>query len=135
MPRITFGVFIVLHGLVHLLYFGQSQRFFELQPGLVWPDGSWAFAKLLGDEVTRLLASASCVLAAIGFVAGGAGILARQAWWRLPVVSSAAFFTVMLILLWDGQMQRLSDKGVFGVLINVAILVAVLILRWPSLGF
>jgi hypothetical protein len=135
MVRIIVGVFILLHGLVHLLYFGQSQRLFELQPGLVWPDGSWAFSKLLGDETTRLLASASCVLAAIGFVAGGVGILARQSWWRLPVVSSAAFFAVMLILLWDGQMQRLSDKGAFGVLIDVTILVAVLILRWPDFGF
>ena len=135
MARIVVGVFIVLHGLVHLLYFGQSRRLFELQPGLVWPDGSWAFSKLLGDERTRLLASASCVLAAIGFVAGGAGILAGQAWWRPPVVGSAAFSGFMLILLWDGQMHRLADKGAFGVLINGAILVAVLILRWPAFEF
>jgi hypothetical protein len=132
MAKIIVGVFIVLHGLVHLLYFGQSQRLFELQPGLLWPDGSWAFAKLLGDETTRLLASASCVLAAIGFVAGGVGILAGQTWWRSPVVGSAAFFTVMLVLLWNGQLQRLHDQGAIGVLINVAILVAVLILRWPD---
>jgi hypothetical protein len=135
MLRIIIGVFIVLHGLVHLLYFGQSWRLFELQPGMVWPDGSWAFSKLLGDERTRLLASASCVLAAIGFVAGGAGILAGQTWWHPLVVGSAAFFGFMLILLWDGQMQRLADKGAFGVLINVAILVAVLILRWPDFEF
>lgn len=132
MLRFIVGVFFVLHGLVHSLYFGQSWRLFELQPGLVWPDGSWAFSKLLGDETTRLLASTSCVLAAVGFVAGGAGIIAGQAWWRFPVVGSAAFFAVMLILLWDGQMQRLDDKGAVGVLINVAILVAVLILRWPD---
>lgn len=43
MLRIIVGVFIVLHGLVRLLYFGQSQRFFKLKPGLVWPDGSWGF--------------------------------------------------------------------------------------------
>ena len=135
MIRIILGVFIVLHGLVYLLYLGQSQRLFELQPGLVWPDGSWAFSRLLGDERTRLLASASCVLAAIGFVAGGAGILAGQAWWRSPVVGSAAVSGFMLILLWDGQMQRLPDKGAFGVLINGAILVAVLVLRWPAFGF
>jgi hypothetical protein len=135
MLRIIFGVFMVLHGLVHLLYFGQSQRFFELQPGLVWPDGSWAFSVLLGDERTRLMASASCVLAAIGFVAGGVGILAGQAWWRSPVVASAAFFTVMLILLWNGQMQRLHDQGAIGVLINIVILAAVLVLRWPDFGF
>jgi hypothetical protein len=35
MSRIIFGVFIVLHGLVHLLYFGQSARYFELQPEMV----------------------------------------------------------------------------------------------------
>jgi len=135
MGRIIVGVFIVLHGLVHLLYFGQSHRHFELQPGLVWPDGSWAFSKLLGDERTRWLASVSCALAAIGFVAGGAGILAGQAWWRPPVVGSAAFSGFMLILLWDGQMHRLDDKGAFGVLINVSILVAVLILGWPDFEF
>ena len=135
MVRIIVGVFIVLHGLVHLLYFGQSQGLFELQPGLVWPDGSWAFSKLLGDERTRLLASVSCVLAAIGFVAGGAGILAGQAWWRLLVVGSAAFSGFMLILLWNGQMQKLGEKGAFGVLINGAILIAVLILGWPDFEF
>jgi uncharacterized membrane protein YphA (DoxX/SURF4 family) len=135
MIRIVFGIFIVLHGLVHLLYFGQSARYFELQPGMVWPDGSWAFSRLLGDETTRLLASVACVLAAIGFVAGGAGILAGRAWWRPSVVGSAAFFSVVLILLWDGQVHRLDDKGAIGLLINLAILFAVLILRWPDFGF
>ena len=135
MVRIIVGVFIVLHGLVHLLYFGQSHRHFELQPGLVWPDGSWAFSKLLGDEATRLLASISCVLAAIGFIAGGIGILVRQAWWRPVVVGSAVFSAVIIVLFWDGVVQNLDDKGGIGLLINLAILVALLILRWPSPGF
>jgi len=135
MFRIIFGVFIVLHGLVHLLYFGQSRRLFELQPGMVWPDGSWAFSKLLGDEATRLLASISCVLAAIGFVAGGIGILVSQAWWRSVVVGSAAFSAVIIILFWDGKVQKLADKGGIALLINLAILAALLVLRWPHLGF
>jgi len=59
MIRILFGVFLVLHGLVHLLYYGQSARHFELQPGMVWPDGSWAFSRLLGDELVRSLAGVS----------------------------------------------------------------------------
>ena len=135
MFRIIFGVFIVLHGLVHLLYFGQSRRLFELQPGMVWPDGSWAFSRLLGDEATRLLASISYVLAAIGFVAGGTGILISQAWWRPVVVGSAVFSAVIIVLFWDGVVQNLDDKGLIGLLINLAILVALLVLRWPSLGF
>ena len=135
MLRFIVGVFMVLHGLVHLLYFAHSQRLIELRPEMVWPEGSWAFSKLLGDEATRLLASISYVLAAIGFVAGGTGILLRQDWWRPVVVGSAAFSAGIIILFWDGAMQMLDDKGGIGLLINLAILVALLILRWPSLGF
>jgi hypothetical protein len=133
--RFVFGIFIVLHGLVHLLYFGQSQRLFELRPGMIWPDGSWAFSRLLGDEETRILASISYALAAIGFVAGGTGILVRQTWWRPVVVVSAAFSAVIIILFWDGELQKLDDKGGIALLINIAILVALLVLRWPHLGF
>ena len=135
MLRFIIGVFIVLHGLVHLLYFGQSWRLFELQPGMVWPEGSWAFSKFLGDKATRLLASICCVLAAIGFMAGGIGILLMQPWWRPVVVGSAAISAIIFILFWDGKIQKLHDKGAIGLLINIAILVAVLILRWPNFEF
>ena len=130
-----FGVFIVLHGLVHLLYYGHSTRRFELKPGMVWPDGSWAFSRLLGDEATRNLASIALILAAIGFVAGGVGVSPSQAWWRSAVVGAAAFSSVVYILFWNGGMQNLDGQGAIGLLINLAILVAVLVLRWPDLGF
>lgn len=135
MLRVIVAIFMVLHGLVHLLYVGQSQRLFELQPGMVWPDGSWAFSRLLGEEGTRVVASACCVLAAIGFVAGGAGLLLKQTWWRPVVVGAAAVSVAMLLGLWDGQMQRLADQGAIAILINVAILALLLVLRWPDFGF
>jgi hypothetical protein len=135
MVRIVFGIFIVLHGLVHLLYLGQSGRYFELQPGMVWPDGSWALSRFLGDEAARKMASILLVLAAIGFVAGGAGVLVKQAWWRPVVVSVTALSAVVYILFWDGALQNLDDKGGIGILINVAILTAVLVFRWPNFEF
>jgi hypothetical protein len=131
--RFIVGVFILLHGLVHLLYFGQGWRLFELQPGMVWPKGSWAFSRLLGAEATRLLASIACLVAAIGFVAGGAGILAKQAWWRPVMVGAAAFSAAIFVLFWNGKLQRLDNQGAIAILINVAILVAVLVLHWPDL--
>ncbi len=131
MWRFVFGAFITLHGLVHLLYFGQSRRIFEL-PGLAWPDGSWPFSKLLGVEATRLLASTLLVLATLGFVAGGAGVLLGQAWWRPLVVGSAALSGVIFAVFWDGVLQKLPDKGAIALLINLAILVAVLIVGWPA---
>jgi hypothetical protein len=135
MLRFILGVFIVLHGLVHLLYFGQSRRLFELRPGMTWPDGSWAFAKLLGVGGTRSLASIACALAAVAFVAGGAGILVTQAWWRPVVVGAVAFSSILFVLFWDGKPHQLPDQGAIAILINIAILVAVLILRWPEFGF
>ncbi len=127
--HIASSIFFVLHGLVHLLYFGQSARYFELQPGMVWPDGAWAFSAFAGGKTIRRLASVLLVLAAIGFAAGGAGVLIQQTWWRPVVVSAAAFSTVIYILLWDGKLQKLHDKGGVGILINTAIMVVLLIFQ------
>jgi uncharacterized membrane protein YphA (DoxX/SURF4 family) len=135
MIRILFGVFFVLHGLVHLLYFGQSARYFELQPGMLWPDGSWAFSRFLGNATTRNLAGILLILAAVGFVAGGAGIFLKQAWWRPAVVTVAAFSVVIYLLFWDGGLQYLDNKGGVGILINLAILSAVLLFQWPDFDF
>lgn len=131
MFKILFALFLVLHGLVHLLYLGQSRRIFELQPGMIWPDGSWAFSRFLTDETTRALAAVVLLLAAIGFVAGGARIFAGQAWWRSLVVGAATLSALIYLILWDGGLQDLNDKGAVGLLINAAILIAVLIFQWP----
>ncbi|HLO13433.1 MAG TPA: hypothetical protein VK206_01295 [Anaerolineales bacterium] len=129
--RFIFGVFIVLHGLVHLLYSGQSARYFELNPGMLWPDGSWVFSRLLSNEAARNLASISLLLAAIGLIVGGIGIFASQAWWRPVVIGAAAFSSIVYIVFWNGRMQNLDAQGAVGILIDLAILLAVLIFRWP----
>ncbi|HLO17340.1 MAG TPA: hypothetical protein VK206_21080 [Anaerolineales bacterium] len=131
MFRIMFGIFIALHGLVHLLYFGQSARYFELKPGMVWPNGSWAFSRLLGNKATGDLASILLIMAAIGLIAGATGILLNQAGWRPVVVGATVFSSVVYIFFWNGRMQNLDSQGAVGILINIAILVAVLILLWP----
>jgi len=135
MINILFGIFFVLHGLVHMLYFGQSSRSFELQPGMVWPDGSWAFSRLLGEAGVRNLASVLLALAALGFVIGGIGIFAKQVWWRPAVVAVAVFSSVVYLLFWDGGWGHLDNKGGVGILINLVILAALLIFRWPKFAF
>ena len=134
MLRILSGVILIMHAVVHLLYLGQSSRTFELQPGMNWPDGSWLFSRLLGNEPTRALASIILLLVALGFMAGGVGIFLMQAWWRPVVVSAAALSAVAYFLFWDGALQDLPGKGAIGVLISLAILVAVLIFQWPNIA-
>jgi hypothetical protein len=133
MPKFLFGLFVILHGLVHLLYFGQSRRYFELQEGMTWPDGAWAFSRLLGNETTRFLASILCVAAAIILVAGSLGMFVNWGSWRTIVAGGAVFSSVLYLLMWNGKMQRLDNQGAVGILINLAILCVLLILRWPQL--
>ena len=135
MLRVIVGLFMVLHGLVHLLYAAQSWRLFELQPGMIWPDGSLAFSRVLGDAAARGVASVACTLAALGFVVGGAAIFGGQTWWRQAVVPAAGFSAAIFIVFWNGGLQKLADQGLIAILINLAILLAVLVMRWPEFGF
>ena len=127
--NVVFGLLVLLHGLVHLLYFGQSARRFELKPGMAWPDGSWAFSRLLGDQATRNLASLLLILTATGFVVGGVGMLVGLTWWRPVVVGAAAFSSVVYLLLWNGRLQDLDGQGSIGILINLAILILAFVIQ------
>jgi len=127
MLDIIIGLFMVLHGLVHLLYFGQSARLFELRPGMLWPDGSWAFSKVFGEKAVRSLAYILFILGALGFVVGGIIIFANQRYWRPVVMVSSIFSSILYIVFWDGKLKKLDDKGGFGVLINIAILAGLIV--------
>jgi hypothetical protein len=126
MLPLIFGIFLILHGFVHLLYAGQSQRLFELRPNLTWPDGSWLFARILGDKAVRRLATIAMLLTALGLAAAGLGLLFSLGWWRPLTVGSAVFSTAIFICCWDGNRQRLDEKGGVGVLINLLVMVVVL---------
>lgn len=133
MIQTIFAVFLALHGVVHLLYLGHSARVFELQPGLAWPDSSWAFSSFLGNGNIRMIANIVLALAALVFIAGGVGLFIRQDWWRQVVIAASIFSTVMYVLLWNGRFEHLDDNGWVGILINIAILAAVAVFRWPKI--
>jgi hypothetical protein len=135
MLRFVISLFIVLHGLVHLWYFTLSQRLVEFKPEMGWSGRSWIFTNFLGDSTTRSLASVLYVLATIAFVVSGIGFLVRAEWWRPVLVGSAVFSAAIILLLWDGGLQLLVNKGLVGFTISVMILVALLLLKWPSAAF
>jgi len=128
---IILGIFLILHGLVHLLYAGQSRRLFELRPNMTWPDSAWLLSKIFHKETTRILTSISLALAALGFFAGGLGLFLRQGWWQPVTVGAAVFSILIFLLFWDGRFQALDDQGGIGVLIDLGIL-AVVFLKWLS---
>ena len=132
MLKIVIGSFMILHGLVHLFYSAQSMGMFELQPGMVWPKGSWFFKRILNEQKIRRLAALSCILAAAGFVTGGIAALLSQVWWEVIITIAAVFSVMIFIAFWDGQLRNLDDKGGIGILINIAILIALHVLNWSD---
>ncbi len=135
MTAIIFGIFLILHGIVFLLYSGQSFRLFELTPGLVWPDGSWIFSKIFSDKKVRTIAGIVYILSSAGFIAGGIGIFAAQNWWFLLVIFTTIFSALLIVLFWDGKMQKPANKGGMGFLINLVIIFSMLVLQFPAFEF
>jgi len=120
------GIFFILHGLVHLLYAGQSVRLFELRPAMNWPDGAWVIGRQPANDAVRWLAGLSLGLAAFGFIASGLGLLLGGMWWRTVATGAVVLSTAIFGVFWDGKRQSLADQGGVGVLINLAILALVL---------
>jgi hypothetical protein len=119
MPRILFGLFLALHRLVHLLFFGQSAQLLNLQPGLTWPIDSWALSGLFAERRRRWVAGALCILLAMGFVFGAVGVARIRSWADPVVVTSSGISILLFILFWDGHLRRLDQQG--AVLLDLAI--------------
>lgn len=135
MIRYVAGVFLILHGLVHLLYLGQSQRIFELQTGMLWPEGSWIFERRLGGGGTRAVASVVLAVCAFGLMAGGLAVLLGQSWWQTAAVSSLVLSSLLYAAMWNGRFEHIDNQGGIGILISLGMLAAVLIFRWPKFAF
>jgi len=129
---IFFGIFLIFHGMVILLFAGQSWGWFELRPEMTWPQDSWLFSRILKGEGLRVVATTLLVIAALGYAAGGLGLFFRADWWRSATAASAIFSSLLYFIFWNGKFQALDDQGGFGILINLAILIVVLIFQWPA---
>jgi hypothetical protein len=131
MGIIFLGILSILHAFVHLLYAGQALRFFELRPGLAWPDGSWLFSRLMGDPAIRWLTAVSLTMAALGFLVAALGLFFGAGWARTVTLGAAGFSALIYLLFWDGKFHELPDQGGVGMLISLVILAVLLILKQP----
>ena len=119
------GVFIILHGLVHLWYVVLSFHWVEFQPDMGWNGKSWLFSSFVPEATLRAIAGGLFILAAIAFVISGIGIFIKANWLEPFITSSAVFSSALLILLWDGSLDMLVQKGLIGLLINLVVIAVV----------
>ena len=126
MLNVLSAIFVMLHGLVHLWYVTLSQGLVEFEAEMGWTGKSWLLSGFVGDGTGRWLASALYGLATIAFVAGGIGLLTEAAWSRAVLIGAAVFSSAVVLLFWDGSTQMPVQKGLVGLVVNVAIVVGVL---------
>jgi hypothetical protein len=123
--RIVVALVILAHGIGHVLFLAPCLGFAQ------WGHSaqSWLLTGWLGDTVTRLLGSLLWLVVIVGFAAAGVGLLGQYAWWRTLAVASAGVSLLALILFVSGgNRQPVLSAAVM----DVAILVALVWLRWPS---
>jgi hypothetical protein len=129
MLRVLSGIFITLHGLVHLWYVVLSQEWIEFEPDMGWTSQSWLLSGLLEETVTRSLAGVIFMLATVAFVVSGIGIFAQADWWRTALLSSAIFSSASVLLYWDGSLEMIVEKGLIALLINVGIIIVLFLIE------
>lgn len=127
---VQYGVALVLaaHGLVHLLYVGISQGWVEDDEAMGWNGRSWLLSRLLPEATVLTLGSALYVVVTAGFVVGAVGYLLGTAWTTSVLVGSAALSAATILLMWDGSLAKVVDKGLLGVVIDLVVVVWLLVL-------
>ncbi len=122
---ILMGVFILLHGLVHIWYVTLSQGWVKYQADMGWTGKSWLLTNLLGDGATHTLATTFYTLSAFLFLIASVGIFANQDWNRPWLVAASIVSSIAIVIFWDGHFNLIVQKGLLGLLINVAILLTI----------
>ena len=129
MLRIAVSIFVILHGLVHLLYFGHSRRAFELEKGMLWPEGAWLLSGFLKEDTLRNLAAVMLMLGAAIFTVSGIGLITKQLWWRAASIAALILSSLIFIIFWDGAFTKMGRQGLFALAINLGILIFALALK------
>lgn len=119
--KISIGIFIMLHGLVHLFYFAHSKKIFELRPGFEWPDNSWVLSKFLSTDTIRTIASLLCILGAAAFVTSGIAYITNAFWALTLIQNSAIISSLIFVIFWDGRLKKLDNQGAIAIIINISI--------------
>ncbi len=123
MVNILINIIFMLHGLVHVWYIMLAQGWVEFQTEMGWTGSSWLFSSQVVENALSWIVTLGYGMAAAGFVIGGVGNLTNQVWSQAVLFFSAVLSSLLLIIFWDGNFSLLVEKGLLGLMINVALIV------------
>jgi hypothetical protein len=105
-----------------------------------WSNHSWLLTNLLGNTVSTILCIVLYGAALIGFLAAALSLLGwgvPHEWWRALAAVSAIISLIAILLYWNALIFLFPHK-VGALAVNIATLVCLLLLNWPTeadLGF
>jgi hypothetical protein len=124
MLRIVAGLFLIAHGLVHLLYVGPRPEDDPSYPFV--PEGRWLPRAIgLQPSAAKAIAGTLAVACAIAFVISGIALLANADLWEPAAVVGAGVSLALMLLFFHRWL-------VFGIAIDVVILGSVLSWHVPA---
>ncbi len=121
MLKLAIGLFLLLHGLIHGWYVVLSQGWVEIEDQMGWNGESWLLSTLLPQGAILNVASVLYIVATLGFVVGGIGYALEREWSTMLLVSAAVLSSLVIVAMWDGRPTMLVEKGIVGVVINLAV--------------
>ena len=116
------SVLLVAHGWAHIWYVILSRQLISYEEWMAWTGKSWILSGLLGDSVNRLIATIGYTGSLIGFIMSGVMLHMGRPAWRTTALASSIMSTITILTFWDGKLSMLKEKGIIGVLINLAVI-------------
>ena len=137
--RIIIAGVLAFHGVGHAMGIipALQLHFFQKQTGAWaqnWSNHSWLLTPFLGDAASRILAIILFAVPLVGFVGAALGLmgwLVPHEWWRSLAIVSAVVSLIALGLFWNAFIYLFPHK-VGSIAVNVAVLVGLLWVNWPS---
>ena len=75
------------------------------------------------DTALRVAAAITVGILSLALVAGGIGIAMGTGWGPTVTLVAAVVVSVAHLVLWDGDVKTFPDQGLYGIVINIVIVV------------
>jgi len=122
-------LFILLHGWVHVWYLLLAGNIVKYTPDMGWTGNSWLLSGWMGESTPKQLAIFLYLIVAILFTATGICYYLGKMWYMNMLLISTVLSSLLIITFFDGKFELLVQKGLVGLIINIALLAWVLIVK------
>ena len=124
MIKTLFGLFLIAHGLVHFLYASILMGLLNPEKaGIPWSGKSWIFSNFFGKNSLDKIGSIFYIGVIIFFVISGFLYLFNSNISSQMIVISSILSTIAIFLYWDGSFNKLIEKGLIGIIINIGLII------------